>query len=140
MYHRKHISKRQQHDLHGFFTNALANVQIEVGPLPVDSSSRYAVESLQADMEWSAIDSSLIPQITSMHKSMVLHSSSCISFRASDVPPLGVALFRIGMAEEKLDPFPAIALMSSVIEWRLPLGQLRVSANSKRLACMQENS
>eukprot|EP00584_Thalassiosira_punctigera_P024560 CAMPEP_0172549416 /NCGR_PEP_ID=MMETSP1067-20121228/18519_1 /TAXON_ID=265564 ORGANISM="Thalassiosira punctigera, Strain Tpunct2005C2" /NCGR_SAMPLE_ID=MMETSP1067 /ASSEMBLY_ACC=CAM_ASM_000444 /LENGTH=1149 /DNA_ID=CAMNT_0013336807 /DNA_START=119 /DNA_END=3568 /DNA_ORIENTATION=+ len=87
--------------------NALANPQNEFIPLPVDSDSHYFVERLEASMEWSAVDSNIIPNPNYAKSSAAAQFT--LHFKASDLPPLGAAVFRIRKSEEKLDPISVVA-------------------------------
>ena len=80
----------------------------------MDSSSKYVVERLQDDMTWSALDSSLFPN----HNYVRAPSAAQLTlyFNASELPPLGAAVFRIATSIEKDDldgTFPAVVARSN---------------------------
>ena len=73
----------------------------------------YVVERLQDDMSWSAVASSLFPN----HNYAMAPSAAKLTlyFNASDLPPLGAAVFRITSSkeEEELDAtYPAVVARS----------------------------
>lgn len=75
----------------------------------MDSSPKYVVERLQDDMTWLAVDSSLFPN----HNYVRAPSAAkfTLYFNASELPPLGAAVFRIATSNEK-DAFPAVVARS----------------------------
>ena len=78
--------------------NALAQVRSEAVPLPVDSDYPYAVEWLQDDMEWLAVDSTLLPNKN--YANVLGAAPFTLYFHAIDLPPLGASVFRIGRSQE----------------------------------------
>ena len=96
--------------------NAISNSQTEIVPLPVDSSSMYIVEHLQDVMTWSAVASSLFPN----HNYTMAPSAAkyTLYFNASDLPPLGAAVFRITSSkeEDELDATYPAAVARSMSE------------------------
>ena len=88
--------------------NALASKRTEAIPLPVDSlsvdsASQYKVEKLQSDMTWSDVSWGLVPNPN--YAEVEAAAQFTLHFNASDMPPLGAAIFRISnsLAEESLD-------------------------------------
>lgn len=88
--------------------NALARARTEVTPLPVDSRSIYVVERLHPGMTtWSAVESELIPN----HNYAKAHGAAqfTLYFNASNLPPLGAAIYRISNPLTNVDATPAVA-------------------------------
>ena len=86
----------------------------EMIPLPVDSTGIYDVERLENDMTWLIVASSLIPNPN--HAKIPSAAQFTLYFTASNLPPLGAAVYRIAnlVAEEKLDlTFPTAVARST---------------------------
>ena len=115
--------------IHVIVYNAIARARTEIMPLPVDSSSRYAVERLDSNLDWRGVDSSLIPNPN--YAQTPAAAQFILYFKATEIPPLGAAVFRVVDSEAKIDCPPAVARrMAEQKAGTMPPSRLRTSSKS----------